>query len=93
MTKSQISTLLLFSVLIVVLASCKENSVSVSAAGERGEVTGSWMPLSEGDTLEVYVRLEDQIHLGDPNLKLLVFLRHISRHFRFGPIPITPATH
>ena len=66
MTKIQICTLLLFSILIVVLASCKDNSVSVSAAGERGQVTGSWMPLSEGDTLEVYVRLENQIHLGDP---------------------------
>ncbi len=54
---------------LLVLA-CKDNKVGLEPAGERGEVTGNWMPLTEGDTLEVYVHLNKKIHLGDPSFEI-----------------------
>ncbi|MBO6792411.1 MAG: DKNYY domain-containing protein [Balneolaceae bacterium] len=54
----------------MLISACKENGISLESAGLRGEVTGNWEPLDEGDTLEVYVHLNDQIHLGNPSFEI-----------------------
>lgn len=67
-------TLGFFCFAMVLFLACKDNQVGLESAGLRGEVTGNWMPLAEGDTIEVYVHLNQKIHLGDPSFEITEIL-------------------
>ena len=60
-----ISTFLLF-----LFIACNDNGINIDPFGERGEVSGNWQPLFTNDTLEVYINVDDTVHLGDPSYKI-----------------------
>ena len=71
----------LFSILVAFTA-CKENGIDVEPFGLRGEVTGTWLPLSEDDTLEVYVNVANNIHLGDPSFEITLIPEAMASSFQ-----------
>lgn len=66
------NSLLFLSVLAIIVTACSDNNLNVDPFGPRGSVTGSWLPLADGDTLEIYVRVDTTIHLGDPAYDLTI---------------------
>lgn len=57
---------------ILFTAACLDNGVNPNPFGVRGEVTGIWTPLMQGDTLDVYVYNENNIHLGNPEFEITI---------------------
>jgi len=62
--------LFLFFGTLLFWSSCLDNGLNIDPFAQRGEVTGSWLPLQIGDTLDVYVNRDNNIHIGDPSLEI-----------------------